>query len=81
MKVKVKVKVNVNKLNCVVTSGHTPQSARWTPSPMSNSSIYPGLLNPSLACPRALRSITSSSREAALRACCALLSFNSSSSS
>ena len=25
--------------NCVVTSGHTPQSALWTPSPMSNSSI------------------------------------------
>ena len=67
--------------NCVVVSSCTSRVLFWTPSPMSSSSIHPGLLNPSLACSRALRSITSSSREAALRACCALLSFDSSSSS
>ena len=61
---------------------HTSRVLFWTPSPMSGSSISRPP-NPSLACSRALRSITSSmrSREAALRACCALLSFNSSSSS
>jgi hypothetical protein len=53
------------------------------PSPMSSSSIYISLVLIYLrfgisrllrfACSRALRSITSSSREAAFRACCALL--------
>ena len=53
----------------------------WTPSPNEQLSSISRPPNPSLACSRALRSITSSSREAALRACCALLSINSSSSS
>ena len=48
----------------------------WTPSPERAASSISRPPNPSLACSRALRSkiITSSNREAALRACCALLS-------
>ena len=48
----------------------------WTPSPNERlpASSISRPPNPSLACSRALRSITSSNREAALRACCALLS-------
>jgi hypothetical protein len=65
--------------NCVVRNDRlVPQECSFglqAPSPLSGSSISRPP-DPSLACSRALRSITTSSREAALRACCALLSFN-----
>ena len=63
--------------NCVESGcrpSHLESALFGLRAQMSGFLPYPGLLIPSLACSRALilRSITSSDREAALHACCAL---------